>query len=567
MPLRILLRRAGVGLAATISLCFAAPAVASAADTFSVTPCNSGCTPNNAHFTAGGASSFTLSATLTPPITEVAADLTPGLLTNLTANPTCLLTPPVTIGSSTAHSPNCLVGTGTINAGGAIAVDTYETAATSGTDAAGYDIVNHATGVTSAHAELSLRGVSSGPGAGSAVGHLDLPIPAPLQSSLTGVTFNIWGTVNGRPATRMPSNCSPPLPSKLFENGSSTATANASPDVKDDSGFTSTCPTLPYAPTFAVSGKKDSGDAGVEIATTLTQTSSEAANHSLTLAAPGGTLSPNTAALSLSCAGAPAITTGCTSVGTAALSSPLIPFQLSGKVYFNASNINAPTLDIVFPPPFGVVLVGQVGLSPNAQGQFPTTFPVIPDVPISSLGVVLNSSPQLFTTSCSPASATFSAILGAQNGASKTDNQTLTVQGCPPPVPTASSTSLGGLGKKKAKLKFKLSAATGGPSLKSFKVSLPSGLSFNKKKLKKGLKVSGATVFADKISGGKLVVVLSGTNASSCTVTVKSPLLKVSKSLAKKAKKHKDKTVTVKVTVSPVLGGSTTLSLTFSKPH
>jgi len=75
---------------------------------------------------------------------------------------------------------------------------------------------------------------------------------------------------------------------------------------------------------------KHPGLEGLDIATTLTQTSSEAANHSLTLAAPGGTLSPNTAALSLSCAGAPAITTGCTSVGTSALSSPLIPFQLTG---------------------------------------------------------------------------------------------------------------------------------------------------------------------------------------------------------------------------------------------
>jgi hypothetical protein len=565
VSIRILVRRAGAGLAATTAMCFAVPAVASAADTLSITPCNSGCTPDNAHLTAGGASSFTLSATLTEPtVTDVASDLTPGLLTNLTASPTCLLTPSVPIGMTTAHSPTCQVGSGTITTTGAIPVTTYETAATSAADAAGYDIVNGG-GMTVAHAELSLHGVSSGSGAGQAVGHLDLPIPAgPLQTTLTAVSFNIWGTVNGRPATRMPSICSPPVLSTLLING--TATATASPDVKDDSGFQSTCPTLPYAPVFAVSGKKDTGDAGVEIATTLTQTSSEAANHSLTLAAPGGTLSPDTAALSLSCAGAPAITTGCTSVGTAALSSPLIPFQLSGKVYFNASNINAPTLDIVFPPPFGIALVGQVGLAPNAQGQFPTTFPVIPDVPISSLGVVLNSSPQLFTTSCSPASATFSAILGAQNGASKTDNQTITIQGCPPPVPTASNTSLGGLGTKKPKLKFTLTGADP-PPLKSFKVSLPSGLSFNKKKLKKGLKVSGATVFSSKISGGKLVVTLSGTNTTSCTVTIKSPALKVSKSLAKKAKKHKDKTVTVTVTVTDIMGTSTPLSLTFSKPR
>jgi hypothetical protein len=237
----------------------------------------------------------------------------------------------------------------------------------------------------------------------------------------------------------------------------------------------------------------------------------------------------------------------------------LVPIPLSGNLYLTGTGLANITVTVHFPPPFGVNLVGAQNLTTNTL-TFSTAAGGldIPDIPLSSLHTHFSGgSLALFTTSCATPNASITSSFTAQNGKTASPSAPFTVAGCAT-KPTASNTSLGGLGKKKPKLKFKLSAGTGGPnSLKSFKVGLPKGLSFKSSKIKKGLKVSGGKVFSAKVSGGKLVVVLKGTTTTSVTVTVKSPALKVSNALAKKAKKHKDKTV---------LGASTTLTLTFKKP-
>jgi 5-hydroxyisourate hydrolase-like protein (transthyretin family) len=140
----------------------------------------------------------------------------------------------------------------------------------------------------------------------------------------------------------------------------------------------------------------------------------------------------------------------------------------------------------------------------------------------------------------------------------------------PKPVagkPKASGSSLSGLGKRKATLKFKLAAGiNGAPKLKSFKVKLPKGLSFVKKGLKKGLKVTGGGKFSDKISKGVLIVTLKKT-AGKVSVALTSKALSVSKSLAKSAKKHKIKSLVVTVTVTDAKKKNTTDKLTFKKPR
>lgn len=532
-----------------------APAVASALPTQSlmITPCGS-CTPSTSSFHAGGDDSFTLNVTLdggagTP--THVSAALTPGFLSSIAANPSCL--------ASVMHTSACQVGLGTV-VGPGNAFNVYLVPPTSpATDVAGFDLVG---GAGTGHAELSLSQITTGTNAGAVQGNLSLPISGSLFTSMTGLTVNVNGTLNGQPFERMPTSCTQSPATALTVNYSGspfTENSNASPDVN----VSSTCNSLPLAPSVAATGAKDSGDNGVALTTTISQTPGQTGLFTTTLFTPASTLSANAAALALQNTTTP--------VGSAVVRSPLLPASgIPGQVFLTGTGIIAPTLTVKFPAPFGLKLIGDVNLSNNSvvfARNASSGALNVPDVPVTSLTVALSGGPQaLFTTSCAQPTNTLSAAVTGQNGKTANPQTTLAVTGCPPAAPTVSNKSLGGLGKKKPKLKFTLSKAAGGPSLKSFKVGLPKGLSFKSSKIKKGLKVSGGKVFSAKVSGGKLVVVMKGTTTTSVTVTVKSPALKVSNALAKKAKKHKDKTVNVKVTATPVLGASTTLTLTFNKP-
>ncbi len=551
-----LLRRGLIPLAAVLGF-MAVPAVASA-DTLSVTPCNSGCTPNNAHFTAGGASSLTLDAALTEStITDVAADLAPGLVTNLTANPVCLTHVP---GGSHASDSACQVGNGVLN--GSTAVTTYETAPTSNTDAAGFDIVN--SGMTIAHAELSLHQVTTGSGAGYAVGHLDLPIPVPLQTGLTHVTFNIFGTMNGRPNTRLPSNCSPPAASTLIINGT-TSTA-ASPDVKDDSGYSSTCGTLPFTPGLTASAAKDSGDNGVAVDATITTGATDAGVLTGSLMTPSSTLTANAAALALQCSTPNATFSNCTPVGTATAMTSVVPFALNGSVYLTGSGLANITVTIHFPPPFGINLVGAQNLITNTLSFSQAAGGLnLPDIPLNSLHVHFNGgSSALFTTSCAVPNASISSSFTAQNGKSASPSAPFSVTGCAGAYSPTASGSSSGFKTGHPKLKFSFAQA----STKTISISVPSGLSFKgkckvkKSKLKcKGLKVSGGKAFSVKAKGKKLTITLSGTSGFGGSITVAGPLLKESKGLQKKVKKGTVKTITVTLKLTSVTGPTKTISV------
>jgi hypothetical protein len=136
-----------------------------------------------------------------------------------------------------------------------------------------------------------------------------------------------------------------------------------------------------------------------------------------------------------------------------------------------------------------------------------------------------------------------------------------------PGAPKTSKAKLSGLGKGKASLKFGLAAgANGAPKLKSFTVKLPKGLSFLKKGLKKGVKVSGGGKFSEKLKKGVLVVTLKKT-AKKLSVSLTSKAIKVSKSLRKSANKHKVKSLTVTVTSTDAKKKKSTSKLTFKKPR
>jgi hypothetical protein len=135
-----------------------------------------------------------------------------------------------------------------------------------------------------------------------------------------------------------------------------------------------------------------------------------------------------------------------------------------------------------------------------------------------------------------------------------TVTKTVTVVQTPPSITGKVSVSK----KAKASLSFTLKAGSNMPDIRSFTVRLPSGLSFNKKKLKKALSVKGAK-YSEKLSKGKLVVTLKS-GVSSVKVSVGSKGLTVGKALAKKAKSKQTGTLTVHVSSTNVDKKTTNLS-------
>ena len=122
----------------------------------------------------------------------------------------------------------------------------------------------------------------------------------------------------------------------------------------------------------------------------------------MALTFPSAVLGPNLGAISQIC---PNPTSGtCKPVGSATATSPLYPNALSGQAYLTGTPgaLAAPSITLVFPPPFGLTLSGAVNLSTNS-----TTFTGVPDIPLSDLRVVLNGgSSGVFASSCATPSGT-----------------------------------------------------------------------------------------------------------------------------------------------------------------
>jgi hypothetical protein len=228
------------------------------------------------------------------------------------------------------------------------------------------------------------------------------------------------------------------------------------------------CGSLPFAPGFAVSVTKDSGDSHVAVSTDITQTTGQADARSVSLAFPSNVLAPNLGVVSALCADP---TTGtCTSIGSAKAISPLYPAPLTGQAYLTGS-LTAPALTLVFGPPFSLALTGTVDLSNNS-----TTFTGIPDFPLTDLGVTLNGgSHAVFEAACRAASGVATANLTAQNGDQTASASTpFTVSGCgsftgggkggPGGNPQLHAVTLTGLADGKPSLLFQLVAGKNAPS-------------------------------------------------------------------------------------------------------
>lgn len=457
-------------------------------------------------------------------------------------------------------------GTATLTDGTTTADATlYLIAAPGADDIAGVGAVFDAPGSSTPAASASGPIAFAANSSGSPVLELSIEgLPSTTQLGGEGiktlaVTFNGTGP-SGQPLTRMPSSCA-------------TATSTASIDTQNgdtgsgSSSFTPTgCSSLPYAPKFAAAAAVSSPTGGgASVTTVVTQAADEAGSKTVTLSVPDNLTTNVTAATTQICTAPNTTFSNCDKVGSAVAVSPLLPStdKLTGAVYLTGS-LTAANLTIVFPEPFPLILTGAVNIAKNS-----VTFTNVPDLPLTSLTVGLNGgSDALFATTCNPSTGTAGAQFVDQNG-DKTisDTAALAISGCaattPPKAgkPTVKSLKLSGLSGGKPKLSFSVHAGNNGaPKVSSVTVKLPSGLSFVKAEIKKGVSVKGAKIKKVSLSGGKLTITLKS-SVTSFSVKVSSKAIKESASLRTKAKKHKVKTEKVTVSIKDATGKKTSVTV------
>jgi hypothetical protein len=264
---------------------------------------------------------------------------------------------------------------------------------------------------------------------------LNIPLTdIPNQVSNVGIAIDelrlrLFGTVNGQPFTRLPTSCAPAHTGLSVDSYGAPSTA-----VTATAAFTPTgCGSLSYNPHLTAAATLDSGDNGVALDSTITESAGDAATVSAALGLPAG-LAPRLSALQAACSANDL--SSCPAVGSATVSTPLLTSPLTGKLVLAAHAGSLPTLDAVFPPPFAIVLPATASLS---SGGLRTSFGGIPDIPITSLEVKLSGGPSSILTAGSGLCTqpqTLSAVFGAQSGASASLTPALSVTGCGPAAAT-----------------------------------------------------------------------------------------------------------------------------------
>lgn len=517
-------------LAGALALTLAVPALASAGQSYQVT--------SSEGFPAGGDPSYTTSQVLdTSHGTPGAVTITsaPGVLASLAANPSCVKT--------VQYTSACEIGTG--SAGPMPGVGASLTAylvppPDAAKDAAGIDLMTGAPGQAPTHVAVQL--VQTPSGNVQSVLKLDLSGLGPVAGALNNMSLTVNGKLGGKPFTRMPSNCNVTTHSTLtvtYSDGT-TETSTASPDFKPTG-----CSSLPFNPQVSASAVKDAHDPGVKVVTTQTQALGEAAGASTTLELPWPSIIANTASVPLQNTTTP--------IGTAVATSPLQPAPLTGFAYLTGSSPFTPTLTLQFPPPVALKLVGNVDLNAHT-----VTFPALPDVPQTGLVVTLFGGPRAAEqATCAPPGGILHAVNVGQNGKVARANFPLSVQGCPT-VPKLTRVSLTGLAGARPALSFAIRRGNDAPNVKSVTVSLPRGLTFNAKRLKRAVTVSGRHALS--LSGGQLTITVRGPVAT-FSARIGPAALVESKQLRQQVRSHRANPLAqLRFTVTDAAGAQSTLS-------
>jgi hypothetical protein len=447
--------------------------------------------------------------------------LPPGLLANASINGGNCLT---TVDLSDA---NCQVGTGTVTAYPFdsiipltvnVTFDLVQPPAAG--DLAGLAVNDGGTQIGTT-GDISVRPSGDPNGVG-------LSISLTLPDSLDGVPIQLSEINSTFDSLRYPATC-PSTPQSVAVSVNSynaTSTTNSATAPLTVTG----CSSLPYAPKASVVATKDSADRSVAVTSTVTQAADESPTKNLALSFPDAALGVNLAAIRLLCVN---VSSSCTPVGTATATSPLYPTPLVANAYLTGTALG-PELELIFPAPFPLKLVGTVALTTKNA-----VFTGLPDIPLTNLRLVLNGGADgLFLTNCNPGNGVADAASTDQNG-DKTVSATIDydISGCPassdtgttkstPALPNAvptlsalTTSSLAALKANHASLSFKVSEKKGSAKLTQVSVKLTPGISFIKHKVGKKMKVTGVSLTGAKIkslaiSKGRLVIKLKKASTS-----------------------------------------------------
>lgn len=433
--------------------------------------------------------------------------LPPGLLANATINGgKCL--------SETTLDDNCQVGSGTVTAyaAGLVPVPTNVT----------FDLVAPPVPGDLAGLAVNSGGTQIGSTAGIAVrpsgdpNGVGVTINFVLPNSLYGAPIDITEINSTFDQLRYPTTCpSTPVNVQVNVDSYSDATAHNLSAPLSVSG----CSSLPYAPKASVTAVKDSGDRVVAVTTAVTQAANEAPTKNLSLSFPDAALGVNLAAVKLLCTNVPS---NCSPVGTATATSPLYPTPLTANAYLTGTALG-PELELVFPAPFPLKLIGTVALATKNA-----VFTGLPDIPLTNLKLVLNGGANgMFLTNCNPGSGVADAASTDQNG-DKTVSATIPydISGCPassytgvtirtPPlanaVPSLTTPALVGANTGHPAITFKVIARKHTPKLTQISIKMAPGISFVAHKVGNSTRITGVSLSGAKarslaISHGRLVI-------------------------------------------------------------
>jgi hypothetical protein len=562
---------AGVLAALAVMPSVASASVSGAVRAFTFTP---------AFTTAGSDPNVTTDLTLNYSTTgdsvkDVTVTLPPGLLASPAAIPPADLCTPADLQGGNPSCPaasEVATGTATVTIGGvlgpiSVGLTGYLMPPPDATkDVAGIAVIASAISGLPGLSSVSTGALDISVVNGGPVGVLKL---TNIPNSLDGMSLQINSfdlTVDGHthttpkvPFTRLPTKCS------LATSQVSVQTyAAASANGAGTSSFTpSPCSTTTprYTPTLTASVTKDANDSGVRFVTTVSQPLSsppgsiQAGTATTVLRIPFKVIGP-----SIGNAAACISSGGCT-IGSAVVLSPLLAKPLVGTLSLDPP-ATSPSLTVTFPPPVAFTFSGVVNI-----GTGVTTFSHLPDVPLSSLEVIVDGGPNAaFAATCNPSSGVITGTFVGQNGARARSNAPFTVTGCPKVkvgAPTVSDGSLTGVGRGHPKLSFKVTAGTNAPELRSVTLSVPAGIHIVAKGLKKGAWLSGATLKYASVSHGRLLITFGP--SVGFTVTIAGKAITASKSLVKKAKRHKLRKLSGSLSATDTSGKSTRLKLSFGK--
>ena len=315
---------------------------------------------------------------------------------------------------------------------------------------------------------------------------------------ITSTTLTLFGTPAGAtmPFMTNPTSCKPAttsLDAVSYEAPATTATKSNT--------FTPTdCDKLPFSPDVTASmgtpGATAKG-AHVPFQATVTQTMGEASQLSTAVTLPAS-LGPGPINSSALCKLDQLAASACPDgarIGTATISSPLLPTPVQGPVFGVLRPGQLPGVGVEFGGTLPFVLNGAVALAPGPRIQ--NVFSGLPDIPLTTFTLTIDGGPSGLLVAnrdiCSGPTPTVIGAFTGQNGASASATANVTVNGCgaarlASPRVTAHLTGLRGRHPW-----LQVTVLKGPAAIRTVSVQLPKGLRV--KKTDRGVKGVGAKKF------------------------------------------------------------------------